>query len=157
MRHRIRAAALIFSEDRKSILLIKHVHPETGRTWWVPPGGGVEKEDRDIFHTAERETFEEAGILIKTDRKIKYIREFYEENRDVLHLELFVPGEYISGEITIENIYGKGEDEYYIKEAAWLNREQIKDILVFPEIIQEDSFWKETDAVGIYLVYKNQQ
>lgn len=42
MRHRIRAAALIVKDD--SILLVQHVHPDTGELWWVPPGGGVETE-----------------------------------------------------------------------------------------------------------------
>jgi 8-oxo-dGTP pyrophosphatase MutT (NUDIX family) len=151
MRHRVRAAALVFSKDRKSLLVIKHVHPETKREWWVPPGGGLEIEDRDLFQTAERETFEEAGITIQTTGKIKYIREFHEVSRDILHLELFVEAEYVRGETTIENIHGKGEDEHFIKEAAWLTRDQMKELLVFPEIVHEDSFWEENDEIGIYL------
>lgn len=151
MQHRIRAAALVFSEDKKSLLLIKHVHPETSRTWWVPPGGGVEEMDDSIFHTAERETFEEAGITIKTTGTIRYIREFYEETRDILHLELFVDAEYIGGEATTENIFGKGPDEHFIKEAAWLTREQMRGLLIFPEIAHEDLFWEDKKASGLYL------
>lgn len=151
MQYRVRAAAIIFSKDKQSLLLIKHVHPKTGETWWVPPGGAVEKSDRDIFHTAERETFEESNLIIKTSKAIRYIREFYETGKGLLHLELFVQGEVISGDLSIKNIYGKGEDEHYIQEAAWLTRKQIQNIPVYPEIIKEDSFWEQTDPTGTYL------
>ena len=87
MQYRVRAAAIIFSQDKQSLLLIKHVHPRTGETWWVPPGGAVEESDENIFHTAERETFEESNLIIKTSKAIRYIREFYETGKGLLHLE----------------------------------------------------------------------
>ncbi|HRW34742.1 MAG TPA: NUDIX hydrolase [Thermotogota bacterium] len=151
MHYRVRAAAIIFSKDQQTLLLIKHVHPETGETWWVPPGGAVEKGDQDIFHTAERETFEESNYIIKTSKEIRYIREFYEISKELLHLELFVRGEVISGDLSIKNIVGKGEDEHYIQEAAWLTQKEVQSIVVYPEIIKADSFWEQSDPNGTYL------
>ena len=151
MQYRVRAAALIFSKDQQSLLLIKHVHPKTGEVWWVPPGGAVEKGDQNIFQTAERETFEESNYIIKTSKEIRYIREFYETTKGLLHLELFVPGEVISGVLSIKNIYGKGEDEHYIQAAAWLTRKEIQGVPVYPEIIKADSFWEQSDPNGTYL------
>ncbi|MEA1885544.1 MAG: hypothetical protein U9N62_13700 [Thermotogota bacterium] len=84
-------------------------------------------------------------------KEIRYIREFYETRKQLLHLELFVPGEVINGDLSIKNIYGKGEDEYYIQEAAWLTREQIQNKPVYPEIIKETSFWEQTAPTGTYL------
>src|SRR6056297_1281788 len=151
MQYRVRATAIIFSKDKQSLLLIKHVHPKTGEVWWVPPGGAVEKGDQNIFQTAERETFEESNLIIKTSKEIRYIREFYETSKGLLHLELFVPGEVISGDLSIKNIYGKGEDEHYIQEAAWLNQKEVQSLVVYPEIIKEDSFWEQSDPDGTYL------
>ena len=151
MQYRVRAAAIIFSKDKQSLLLIKHVHPQTGETWWVPPGGAVENSDGSIFHAAERETYEESNLIIKTSNEIRYIREFYETGKGLLHLELFVPGEVISGDLSIKNIYGKGEDENYIQEAAWLTQDEIRNIPVYPEIIKAASFWEQTDPNGTYL------
>jgi len=90
-------------------------------------------------------------LIIKTSKAIRYIREFYETGKGLLHLELFVRGVLISGDLSIKNIYGKGEDEHYIQEAAWLTRKQIQNIPVYPEIIKEDSFWEQTDPTGTYL------
>lgn len=66
MQHRIRAAAIIINDNK--ILLVKHVHPETGHEWWVPPGGGVEEIDNSIFDCAKRETFEETNLKIDVSR-----------------------------------------------------------------------------------------
>ena len=61
MNHRIRVATIIINNQK--ILLVKHVHPETGYAWWVPPGGGLEDKDASIFDCAKREVFEETIIV----------------------------------------------------------------------------------------------
>ena len=71
MKHRIRVATIIINDNK--ILLVKHVHPETGYTWWVPPGGGIEEFDSSIFDCAKREAFEETNLTIENSR-ILYIR-----------------------------------------------------------------------------------
>lgn len=149
MKHRIRAAALVV--DRERILLVEHTHPLTGETWWVPPGGGVEPEDDSIFACAKRETFEETGLAVALDR-IVYIREFMDDERATLNLELFVLGSAFSGEVTIANIRGKGPDEDYIRSARWLGKDDLQGLTVYPEILK-DSFWDDLACGFVEIAY----
>jgi len=139
MNHRIRVATIIIKDDK--ILLVKHVHPETGYTWWVPPGGGIEEIDNSIFDCVKRETLEETNLKIETSR-ILYIREFYDKETRILNLELFTLANSFHGEISLKNIKGKGADELFIKEATWLSKEELKDVIVFPEMLK-DEFWDD--------------
>lgn len=144
MKHRIRTAALIRNDE--SILLVKHVHPKTQFTLWVPPGGKVEKEDKNIFAAAKREVWEETGLNVKVHEEIKYIREFFDEEDNTLNLEIFVPADLIDGDLTINNIYGRGRDENYIKSARWIKKEQAAKLAIFPELIKEETFWAEEET-----------
>lgn len=139
MLQRIRAAAIITDNDK--ILLVKHVHPETKYEWWVPPGGGIEEVDNSIFDCAKRETFEEANITVGVSR-IVYVREFLDKENQKLNIEFFVLAESYSGEIGLKNIQGNGLDEQYIKEVKWLSKEDLQNIVVFPEILK-DEFWHD--------------
>ncbi len=143
MKQRIRVASIITQENK--ILLVKHVHPETGYTWWVPPGGGIKKEDSSIFDCAKREVFEETNLTIETS-KIIYLREYLDkrdslENTDgVLNIEIFILADSYSGEVNMNNIKGSGPDELFIKQVEWLSKKEIQDITVYPEILKDD-FW----------------
>lgn len=150
MEHRIRIAVLLVNND--SILLVKHVHPKSKYEWWVPPGGGIEKVDDSIFDAAIREVWEETGLNVKTKEEIKYIREFFDEENNILNLELFIEGVILSGDLTINNVYGNGIDEYFIKSVEWISKDKLDELIVFPEIIKEDSFWKsKIEGNTIYL------
>ncbi len=150
MNHRIRAAALIIKD--KSILLVKHVHPETKYKWWVPPGGKIEETDNSIFEAVKREVWEETGLDVKVNEEVKYIREFIDKENNTLNLELFVEAIVTDGDLTINNIYGNGRDEYFIKAVEWISKDEIKELEVFPEIIKEDSFWiKNKTKITRYL------
>ena len=153
MKHRIRVAAIIMSGDK--ILLVKHVHPETGYGWWVPPGGGIEESDSSIFDCAKRETFEETNLKIKTSR-ILYIREFQDKEHQVLNIEFFMLADSFLGEIGLGNIKGKGPDERYIKEVKWLSKKDLKEIVVFPEILKND-FWPDRAAGFLNIKYLGRQ
>lgn len=139
MKNRIRAAAIILNKDK--VLLVKHVHPKTEEVWWVPPGGGLEEKDSDIFDCAIRETFEETGLKIDVS-KIVYLREFLDYEFNALNLEIFLLGGVIGGELTIDNIYGKGRDEHYIKDVQWFSETDMEQITVYPEILT-DEFWRD--------------
>ncbi|HNE04578.1 MAG TPA: NUDIX hydrolase [Anaerolineales bacterium] len=140
MVHRIRVASIITNNDK--ILLVKHVHPKTGYAWWVPPGGGVEESDTSIFDCAKREVFEETNLTVEVSR-ILYIREFFDKENQRLNMEFFVLADKYSGESGLENLRSSnGLDELYIKDVKWLSREEIQNIVVFPEILK-DQFWDE--------------
>lgn len=136
MNHRIRVAAIIINDQK--VLLVKHVHPETGYVWWVPPGGGLEDKDTSIFDCAKREVFEEANLKVDIS-KIIYIREFVGKN---MNLEIFTLADNHQGELGIQNIYGNGADEDFIKDVAWFSKDELQNIFVFPEILK-DEFWDD--------------
>lgn len=138
MKSRISVGVLIFKEGK--ILLIKHIHPETGFTWWVPPGGGVEGTE-SIFETAQREVFEEAGITVKLD-KIVYIRQFIYLAQEENNMIIYLTAKETKGKETIKNIKGKGADENYIKELRYFSKEEISKETVFPEILKNE-MWQD--------------
>lgn len=136
MTHRIRVATIVV--DKQKVLLVKHVHPKTGFKWWVPPGGGLEEKDASIFDCAKRETFEETNLEVSVSRII-YIREFL---GDSLNLEIFALADSHQGGLGTKNIQGNGLDEDFIQDAAWFSKEELQDIVVFPEILK-DEFWND--------------
>jgi 8-oxo-dGTP diphosphatase len=136
MNHRIRVATIIV--DNQKVLLVKHVHPKTGFAWWIPPGGGLEDKDASIFDCAKREAFEETNLKVDISRII-YIREFLGNE---MNLEIFTLADNHQGESGIGNIHGNGADEDYIKDIGWFSKEELQDVVVFPEILK-DEFWDD--------------
>lgn len=139
MKHRIRAAALITKAD--SILLVQHVHPQTGQQWWVPPGGGVESTDTSIIDCARREVFEETGLHVDLS-SIVYIREFLDQENGARNLELFFAARSFSGELTMRHIQGSGPDEHYIRDVRWVPRDRLDGMVIYPEALK-DAFWND--------------
>jgi 8-oxo-dGTP diphosphatase len=139
MRHRVRVAALIVAADH--ILLVQHVHPETGDEWWVPPGGGMEDGDNSLFDCARRETFEETGLHVDLGR-IVYIHEFLDTINDTYKLEIFLSSSDHAGELTTKHVKGAGPDEHFIKDARWVHKDDLQNLVVYPEILR-DGFWED--------------
>jgi 8-oxo-dGTP pyrophosphatase MutT (NUDIX family) len=139
IRHRIRAAALITDGDQ--ILLVQHVHPTSGETWWVPPGGGLEAGDASVFACAQREVFEESGLTVTLSR-IVYIREFVDREARAHNLELFMAATSFSGKLSIRHVQGNGPDEHYIRDVRWIARDALPAMCVYPEILK-DRFWDD--------------
>jgi ADP-ribose pyrophosphatase YjhB (NUDIX family) len=137
--YRIRGAALVVQDNR--LLLIKSVVHQTGEIVWVPPGGGLEGSE-SIFECAARETFEEAGVTVELDR-IVYLRDFIEQESDTHHFEVFILAKSFSGTLTTENVIGL-QDENYVLEAHFLSREEMREIIVYPEVLKDD-FWDDLE------------
>jgi 8-oxo-dGTP diphosphatase len=142
MKHRVRAAVIILKDEK--LLMVKHVNPESGDAWWIPPGGGLEDQDNSIHDCAIREVFEETGLQV-TVGKMVYLREFIETVPRIHHIELFFLAEDFSGDLTIENIKGNGPDEDWIQQLAWFGQDEIQAIKVYPELLQ-DGFWDDLQA-----------
>lgn len=138
MKHRIRAAALVVRDDR--ILLVKHVYPDTGESIWVPPGGGLEDEDDSIFACAVREVLEETGLTVTVSR-IAYVREYWEAEKETMHLELFLQAESSTGSITLEHLPPGQPDSDMIVESRFVSREELSSLTVYPAELR-DVFWE---------------
>jgi ADP-ribose pyrophosphatase YjhB (NUDIX family) len=139
MKHRIRVAAIIVRDER--VLLINHVDPVDGESFWVPPGGGLETIDSSLFECARREVLEEAGLTVTVDR-IAYIMEFVDEPRSTHHLEIFVSGCAPDGDVTLRHLPSGEPDFEMIKDARWISRSEMKDIIVYPKELR-DQFWDD--------------
>ena len=118
-RQRIRCAVLVVHDDR--VLLVKHVQPGHSE-WWVPPGGGV-KSDESLYECARREAWEKTGLSVEFG-KSAYLRQFLELSMDCHHIEVYIEATAFSGEMTIENIAGKGHDGHMIRDARFMTRER---------------------------------
>lgn len=139
MKNRIRSAVILIQDQK--ILLVKHVDPSTGVEWWVPPGGGLEDQDDSILSCAVRETHEETGLVVSAGRLV-YLREFVERSTQTRHVELYFLGSDYSGELTLANVAGSGPDEDYIQQIAWLSKEEIQGLTVYPQELQGE-FWED--------------
>lgn len=142
MRHRIRCAVILVQSSL--ILLVKHIVPATGEEYWVPPGGGLEDQDESIFSCAVREVFEETGLQVSPGRLV-YLREFMDGASNTRNLELFFLGLSFSGELTLANVAGKGPDEYFIQQAAWLSRDELQELTIYPQELKKE-FWEESNC-----------
>lgn len=143
MKHRIRIAAFIVEGDK--VLLVKHVHPETKKEWWVPPGGKMEPEDKSLFDCAVRETWEETNLKVKPGN-IAYIREFMDEEHNKLNLEIFVLIDSHQDQISMKNLESNMDDYQYVKDVRWMAREELEDVVIYPEIMRQDEFWQDAQT-----------
>jgi len=138
LENRIRVGVLIF-EDKK-ILLVKHVDPITGFTWWVPPGGGLEGTE-SIFDCGKREVKEETNLKVKLN-KIVYIRQLIFHQQKANNIEIFVTSLSHKENLSIKGIVGKGEDEHCIKQVKFFSKKELNNIKVFPSEIKEE-MWED--------------
>jgi ADP-ribose pyrophosphatase YjhB (NUDIX family) len=123
------------------MLLVKHVDPDSGEAWWIPPGGGMLPEERSILDCAVREVFEETGLRVTVGRLI-CLSDFIEKRAAVHHLELFFLADAFTGELSMENVEGPGPDEDFIRDVKWLSQDEMRSLVVWPEYLV-DGFWRD--------------
>ena len=135
MRYGISAAALVVRDNR--LLLVNH--REAGRyDFWLPPGGRLEGSE-SILDCARRETREETGLLVEPGQ-ILYVQEFTEPGYHFVKFFILCSG--FSGELTLEN---KDADESWLVDAAFLSREKLRGLDVYPAVLKAD-FWAELES-----------
>lgn len=139
MKHRIRSAGLVVRED--AILLVAHTSLIAEQTIWIPPGGGVERQDESIFACAAREIFEETGLTASLSR-IAYVGEFYDAPSDTRSCEFFCVVDSFSGTPTIEHLPPTAPDSDWITELRWFKQNELDSIMVYPEELR-DRFWQD--------------
>jgi ADP-ribose pyrophosphatase YjhB (NUDIX family) len=152
MKLRVRAAVII--SGPQGLLLVKHRHPETGREWWVPPGGGVNVGEA-LAECAEREAFEETGLRV-TVGSMLYLREFIDDAMGWHNIEVFFLAHSFDGEPTIRHVIPGDPDAEYIKEARWLTQGEMGRLTVFPEELK-DEFWAARVEGRLTFRYLGQQ
>jgi 8-oxo-dGTP diphosphatase len=131
MQQRIRASALVVRDG--GLLLVRHVVDH--REWWCPPGGGVDG-DEPLPTAAERELFEETGVIARPER-IVYLLDFIIPEPAVRNLEVYV----VMGESTGEPHVPEHESRF-LKEARFVTRKQMVNLTVYPEALRQ-TFWDD--------------
>ena len=121
---------------------MKHVNPQTGETFWVPSGGGLEEGDESVLECARREVFEETGLTADLG-KIAYLREFVEQEAQRHQFEVFLACTSFSGALTVANNVGQ-PDESWVQEVRFLSREEVRPLVVYPGMLK-DGFWEDLE------------
>jgi 8-oxo-dGTP diphosphatase len=145
MRHRVRAAALIMRPALQptEILLVKHAsRTRPGKILWLSPGGGLETEDESIFACAQREALEECGLTVEPS-KIAYVHEFIDDVAQIRHVAFYMATESYSGQIGLNYLPADATDADAILDIAWVNRQQIQDLSVYPTYLKTNDFWED--------------
>tara|TARA_Y100001956_G_scaffold62168_1_gene62145 strand:- start:510 stop:992 length:483 start_codon:yes stop_codon:yes gene_type:complete len=127
MEHRIRSAGILIEDD--SVLLVK-VRDFTGE-YWIPPGGGMEPEDRSSKACLVREFKEEAGIDVTVGELI-CVREFLETHTKRYHAEFFYHITGYRGTPNIDNLTGLNDEEY-IQAVEWVPIAELDERRLYPK------------------------
>lgn len=83
MHKRIRTSVACFHQNK--VLLVEMTDPQSGKVYFFPPGGKIEK-DETLVEAAKRETLEETGYDVKIHEKtlhtIQYLFKWDGKTRD---------------------------------------------------------------------------
>ncbi len=139
LQYRIRAAAIVVDGD--SMLLVQHQSDDSfgGEPWWVPPGGGVER-DESLMECTRREVLEETGLSVELGR-IAYVRAFVEPGW--YHCEIFFMADSYSGTVRrSEPGTGIFDLDHIIKDVRFIPRDEMAEMTIYPEELKT-AFWDD--------------
>jgi 8-oxo-dGTP diphosphatase len=128
--HRIAAGAIIIKDNK--ILLVRY-HDNSGTTLRAAPGGAVKNEE-GLSQAAVREVKEETGIEIVPD-KILCVEDLY--SRKYRMAKVWFLCQLVGGRL--ERTQGAIAEK--IIDAKWYTNEELKNEVVYPQIIREYD-WK---------------
>lgn len=126
-----------------SILLVRN----RGQKWWCAPGGGWEHTQETILECARREVLEEAGVQANI-LKLLYVQTLHIKKQDDTWLEQFWLAE-PTGNTEVPQ--GHIDQHGVVDEARWFNKEEVRTITVYPEVLRT-TFW---DTITSTLQEKN--
>lgn len=135
MNHRISVGVIVESEGR--ILVVRHAKAGA-YDFWVAPGGGVQG-DESLHHAAQREAREETGLTVEP-LSLAYIEELLQPG--LRHCKFWFTGKLLGGTLSADAPEATTE---YITEAAWLTREELQQVNVFPPVLS-GRYWQDSEA-----------
>ena len=101
--------------------------------FWIPPGGGVEREE-SLFVCAEREVMEETGVDVDRDR-VSYVKQWVDTELDYHHVELFILVKSFCGKPAADDNSEISPFTLLISDARFLARDEMHDVSVYPEML----------------------
>lgn len=118
--------AVVFKDNR--VLLVKRGNSPAQGVWAIP-GGSVELGET-LKTAAEREVFEETGIVIKAGEPILSFESIHRDDKDQVRFHYYivdVAASYISGEPTA------GDDAL---DVGWISKEELGRLDVNPSTLK---------------------
>ncbi len=131
MQHRIRSAGILLKND--CILLIK-VRDFSGE-YWIPPGGGLEREDVSTKGCLVREFKEETDLDVEVGDLI-CVREFLETHKQRYNVELFYLITAFEGTPSTDCLAGLN-DENYIQSVEWIPVSTLHSLRTYPSQLEK--------------------
>ncbi len=101
----------------------------SGRRFWLLPGGGIEGMET-LEETVVREVKEETNYDVEI-KKLLYVREWIDKQRDKNVLDIIFLAETISGEET--HLKDPCLDKGHIEAIAWKSVDELRELVFFPE------------------------
>ena len=132
MEKRIRAAAIIFVNDKLITIYRGKIVDGILKKYYVIPGGGVEEKE-EILEAVKREVLEELGIEIEVTNKYFYLEK---ENAK----EYFYISNYLSGEIGTgpgPEFTNRDIQKYGSYEVRLVQKDDIANINLLPPEVKE--------------------
>jgi 8-oxo-dGTP pyrophosphatase MutT (NUDIX family) len=149
MKRDIRYQGAIVKDDQ--VLLIRHREHETGRSYWLFPGGGIEPDETDAACVA-REMREETGVEVIVERLL-YEEQTPQSNyyqRRQTFLCTIVSGEPSPGyepEIEAHENYGIVEVRWFdLRDIASWSDVLTTDAITYPQLLRLRAALGYTDA-----------
>src|SRR4030042_6558153 len=127
--HRIAAGAIIIKDNR--ILLVRY-GDISGKSYLVAPGGSVNSEE-GLSQAVVREVKEETGIEIAPN-KLLCVEDLY--SRKYRMVKVWFLCQIVGGQL--ERTQGAIDET--IIEAKWYSKEELKNEVVYPQIIMESDW-----------------
>ena len=156
MLFRVRASAIILN-TKQEVLLVLHNDQQTGETWLMPPGGGLEAGE-DALKAVVREVWEECGVVCQPG-KLLYVREYVSYDASLHHLGLFFEAKLTDHTAPLTVGTDPELSEQIIENCGFYSRETIhaSGLSVYPEILI-DTFWEDLKkGFDNHQVYLGQQ
>ena len=155
MQHRIRSAGILLKNN--CILLIK-VKDFSGE-YWIPPGGGLEREDGSTKGCLIREFKEETNLDVQVGDLI-CVREFLETHIQRYNIELFYLITAFEGIPSMDSLTGLN-DENYIQSVEWIPISALHSLRTYPSQLEETVLKRIEDEhfsnhLGSYVQGENQ-
>lgn len=157
----VRLRSAVYIQKDNHVLLI--LDPVYRGGCWILPGGGVEFNE-NIFQGAQREVFEETGLIV-TIESLCGIREIWENENKINDGKLYVRrslefifiGKYKSGEIKLEanknNMLSNVAN--YIWHPISQKEKYINNIPIYPEELFQNNYLEKIQKTPINNIFLN--
>ncbi|SHE78329.1 8-oxo-dGTP diphosphatase [Fodinibius roseus] len=142
---RLRVGGLMVEQD--AILLVKLQSPVTGKTVWMPPGGGVDFGE-SMVEALRREFREETQTEIGVHRLL-HLRELIDEPYHAV--ECYFEVSKITGKPSAGRDPELGDRDQLIEDVAWTAVDELDNLPFEPlDLLRKLKHWRDRSSFDIF-------